>query len=256
MKYLFASFLMIFLAGSFAAGVAWAADDAKHPKNVEWPFDGMTGTVDRQAAQRGLQVYREVCASCHGLDLVAFRTLTGLGFSPAEVKQIASEASVTDGPNEDGEMFDRPGTPADKFQNPYPNEQAARSVNNGAYPPDLSLMVKARPNGGDYLYSLLTGYEEAPADMEMGAGQHYNPYFPGGKIGMPAPLFDGAVSYSDGTEATVEQMSRDVTIFLQWTAEPEMEQRKRMGLKVLIFLAIMTVLFYFAKKRIWARVEH
>ena len=179
---------VLFFASLMVAGIAHASGDQHPPKRVDWVFDGMLGTVDKQSAQRGFQVYKEVCAACHGLSRVAFRTLTDIGFSEAEVKALAKDYSVKDGPNDDGEMFERPGLPSDKFVPPYANENAARASNNGAYPPDLSLIVKARPDGANYLYSLLTGYEEAPADAHLSDGQYYNPYFPGHKLAMPAPL--------------------------------------------------------------------
>ncbi len=238
-----------------AAVVAEAASDQMHPKQVEWTFDGMFGTVDRASAQRGFQVYREVCASCHGLQRVAFRNLADIGFAEAEIKALAAEYNVTDGPNDDGEMFERPAKPFDKIPGPYANPNAARAANGGAYPPDLSLMVKARHDGANYVFSLLTGYEEAPSHVELLPGQYYNPYFPGGKLAMPAPLSAGQVTYQDGTDASVEQMAKDVVNFLQWAAEPEMEARKRLGLKVLIFLAITSVFAYVAKRIIWRNVH-
>jgi ubiquinol-cytochrome c reductase cytochrome c1 subunit len=244
----------LLLSASIAAPV-YAAEDAKHPKSIDWQFEGIFGKVDKQSAQRGLQVYREVCAACHGIDRLSFRSLTELGFSEAEVKKLASEYTVKDGPNDDGEMFDRPAIPSDKFPAPYPNEQAARAANGGAYPPDLSLITKARPNGTNYVHSLLTGYEEAPADFALPEGKYYNPYFPGGAIAMPAPLSSGQIQYGDNTEASMEQMSRDIVNFLQWVAEPEMQTRKQMGVKVMIFLFFMTVFFYFAKKRVWSKLD-
>lgn len=245
------------MALSFTLGhSAHAAGDAEHPKQLRWSFDGMFGTVDRASAQRGLQVYKEVCSACHGLHRVAFRTLSGIGFSEAEIKAIAADFTVVDGPDDEGEMFDRPGRPSDKFVPPFANEKAARASNNGAYPPDLSLIIKARPDGANYVYSLLTGYEDAPADVQVGDGMSYNPYFPGHQIAMAPPLMEGLVSYQDGTDASEEQMAKDVVAFLQWAAEPEMEQRKAMGIRVLLFLAVMTVLFYYAKKRIWRDIEH
>lgn len=251
--------LHLLIAVSFSAlgiaGYAYASTDQKPPRKIEWAFDGVFGTVDKQAAQRGFQVYKEVCSACHGLSRIAFRNLTEIGFTPAEVKALASTYQITDGPNDDGDMFDRPGKPSDSFVPPFPNEQAARAAYNGAYPPDLSLIVKARQDGANYLYSLLTGYADAPAHVQLTDGQYYNPYFPGGKLAMPAPLSDDLVSYSDGTNATVDQMSRDVVTFLQWTAEPEMESRKQMGLKVLIYLAIFTVFMYVAKRNIWRRIH-
>ena len=241
---------------AMAGGVAYANSEAEHPNKQHWQFDGVRGTVDRQSAQRGLQVYKEVCSACHGLHRVAFRNLTALGFSEAEAKEFAAGYTVQDGPNDEGEMFERPGLPSDKFVPPFANEKAARASNNGAYPPDLSLIIKARHDGANYLHSLLTGYEEAPAGVELGANMHYNKFFPGHQIAMPAPLVDGGVTYSDGTAATVDQQARDVVNFLQWAAEPEMEQRKNMGIRVLLFLAVMTVLFGIAKKRVWRSVKH
>lgn len=232
-----------------------ASTDQKHPRQMNWSFDGMTGTVDKQSAQRGFQVYKEVCAACHGLDLISFRNLQDIGFSEAEVKALAASYQINDGPNDDGEMFQRPGKPSDNFPSPYANENAARATHNGAYPPDLSLIVKARPDGANYLYSLLTGYEAAHEGVELSDGQHYNPYFPGGKLAMPAPLSDGQVEYGDGTKASVDQMSRDVVNFLQWAAEPEMQSRKQMGIKVLIYLAIFTAFMYIAKRNIWSRIH-
>jgi ubiquinol-cytochrome c reductase cytochrome c1 subunit len=234
---------------------ALAAGSQVELKEVKWPFEGPFGTVDRQAAQRGYQVFKEVCASCHALDYMSYRNLKEIGFSEDEVKQIAANATITDGPNGDGEMFDRPGRPSDRFAKPFPNEQAARAANGGAYPPNLSLIVKSRPNGANYLYSLLTGYAEAPEGMKMNTGMNYNKYFPGNQIAMAQPLYEDQVDYMDGTQATVEQMSRDVTIFLQWAAEPEMEHRKRMGIKVFAYLIIFTILFYLAKKIIWRDVK-
>lgn len=244
------------LAGALVSGAAYASQHAEHPLEVKWSFDGIFGRVDRQSAQRGYQVYKEVCSNCHSMKLIPFRSLEGLGFPQAEVKALAAQYQVQDGPNDDGDMFMRPGRPSDHFLSPFPNEKAARAANGGAFPPDLSLMAKAREDGPDYIYSLLTGFgKKPPADMKLEPTQHYNPFFPGGKIGMPAPLSDGAVTYDDGTEASVDQMARDVVNFLQWTAEPEMEERKEMGIKAIVFLAIFTAFFYFAKKRIWARLK-
>jgi ubiquinol-cytochrome c reductase cytochrome c1 subunit len=234
---------------------ARAASDVLPPKQMAWPFDGVFGTVDRQSAQRGYQVYKQVCASCHAMKRVNFRNLSAIGFSEAEIKAIAAEYKTIDGPNDAGEMFERPSRPYDRFSSPFPNEKAARAANNGAYPPDLSLMVKARQDGANYLYSLLTGYSEAPAGVEVADGMYYNPYFPGAKLAMAAPLVAGGVEYADGTQATVDQMAKDVVIFMQWAAEPEMEQRKEMGIKVLLFLLIATGFFFAAKKIIWRDVK-
>lgn len=234
---------------------ALAAGEAKHPKQLDWQFDGIFGTFNKPSIQRGLQVYREVCAACHSLKRVPFRRLKEIGFSKAEVKVLAAEYTVIDGPNDEGEMYTRPAKPSDRFPPPYPNEKAARAANNGAYPPDMSLLVKARPDGANYVHSLLTGYQQPPKGVELMPGQYYNPYMPGKKIAMPQPLRDGQVDYQDGTEATVEQMSRDVVNFMQWAAEPEMETRKQMGIRVMIFLTVLTVFFYIAMKRIWRDVK-
>lgn len=239
-----------------SVGASIAASDQKKPLQVHWSFDGVFGKVDKQSAQRGFQVYKEVCAACHGISRVAFRTLSDIGFSEAEIKALAAGYMIKDGPGDDGEMFERAGKPSDYFPSPYANENAARAAQNGAYPPDLSLIVKARPDGANYLYSLLVGYGQAvPEHHQVPEGMHYNPYFPGGNIAMPAPISEGQVSFEDGTQASIDQMSRDVVNFLQWAAEPEMEARKQMGIKVLIYLAIMTVFLYIAKRSIWRRIH-
>ena len=242
--------LIIFLAAN-----SYASSDIRKPKQVLWPFEGLFGTFDRQAAQRGAQVYFEVCSACHGMQHLYYRNLQEIGFSEAEIKAIAKEKTVIDGPDDLGEMFERPALPSDAFVSPYTNEAAARASNNGAFPADLSLIVKAREDGANHLFSILTGYTEAPEDVNLMPGLSYNPYFEGGQIAMPPPLVAGQVEFMDGTPATLEQMARDVTIFLQWAAEPEMEHRKSMGLKVMIFLAIFTVLFFIAKKRTWKNIK-
>jgi len=229
---------------------------ALHPKEMRWEFDGFFGSIDRASAQRGYQVYKEVCSACHGLQRVAYRNLTEIGFSEGEVKQIASEALITDGPNDEGEMFERPGLPSDKFVGPYANEQAARAANSGAYPPDLSLIIKARHDGANYVYSLLTGFTDAPNNFPLVQGKIYNPYFEGRQISMPEPITDdGQVEYKDGTYATKEQMAIDVVNFLQWTAEPETEHRKKMGVRTMIFLGILFVILLAAKKAVWKNVK-
>lgn len=233
----------------------FASQDSIPPKKIFWPFDGFRGVVDRQSAQRGFQVYKEVCSACHGLAHLSYRHLKAIGFSDAEVKEIAKAYTVKDGPNEQGEMFERPAIPSDPFFKPFPNEQAARAANNGALPVDLSLVIKARENGANYVYSVLTGYMDAPSDFNLGSGLYYNPYFHGRQIAMPSPLSDGLVHYADGTKATVDQMAEDVVIFLQWAAEPEMENRKSMGLKVMFFLLVFSIVSYLAKKRIWSKIE-
>lgn len=235
-----------------AASPVWASEK-EEPKQMAWSFSGPLGRVDNQSVQRGFQVYKEVCSACHSLKRVAFRQLGDIGFSEAEVKSLAASYTVKDGPNDMGEMFDRPGRPSDMFPGPYANDNAARAANNGALPPDQSLLVKAREGGADYIYSLLTGYgHEVPEGVTVPTGAYYNPYMDGGVIKMAPPLHDGGVTYQDGTEASVEQQAKDVVSFLQWAAEPEMEARKSMGIHVVIFLAVMTAFFYRVKKRVWS----
>lgn len=242
------------LAAAVSGGPVLAAGGAEpHGPEGGWPWQGIFGTYDKAALQRGWAVYDQVCAACHSLRLVAYRNLAEIGFSEAEIKAIAAGKEVNDGPNDEGEMFTRKGLASDRFVKPFPNEQAAKSANGGALPPDLSLIVKAKEGHADYIYSVLTGYGKTPpADMKLPSGMNYNPMFPGGQIAMAPPLSEGALEFADGTKATVGQMAKDVTSFLQWAAEPELERRKQMGVKVMIFLLIMTVLFWFAKRRIWA----
>jgi ubiquinol-cytochrome c reductase cytochrome c1 subunit len=241
---------------AFTSGSALAAGGAPKPPKQSWSFDGLFGTFDRASAQRGFQVYTEVCAGCHAMNLMSYRHLAGIGFSEEEIKAIAGEVEVTDGPNDEGDMFERPGIPADRFVSPFANDKAAAASNNGKVPPDLSLMTKARFNGSDYVYALLTGYkDEAPADVEVPEGGNYNTYFPGHIIAMAAPLSDDAVEYTDGTKATLDQHARDVTTFLAWAAEPELEDRKSMGIKVLLFLLVLTGMLYAVKRQVW-RDQH
>jgi ubiquinol-cytochrome c reductase cytochrome c1 subunit len=239
------------LAASALADAAFAAEEVE-PIAVDWPHEGLFGTFDRAAAQRGLQVYREVCSVCHGLTYVAFRNLMELGFSEDQVRALAAEYTMLDGPDENGKMFERPARPSDPLPPPYPNDQAARAANNSALPPELSLITKARPGGSDYLYSLLVGYEEPPADVEPREGLYYNVFFPGNWIAMPPPLQEGLVQYADGTEATVPQMAADVTTFLTWAGEPTLEQRKQIGLKAMLFLVVFTGLSYATMRKVWA----
>jgi ubiquinol-cytochrome c reductase cytochrome c1 subunit len=238
-----------------ASGVVIASSDGFSPKKVKWSFDGMLGAFDRTSIQRGFQVYKEVCSACHSLKLIAFRNLTEIGFSEVQAKEIAKEYSVKDGPNDVGEMYERPAILSDYFPSVYANEQEARATNNGAFPPDLSLIIRAREDGANYTHSLLTGFNQTPpSDMKISEGMYYNPYFPGMQIAMAPPLNEGIVQYADDSEASVEQMSKDVVNFLQWAADPKMERRKSMGIKVLLFLAVFTGLFYVAKKRVWAKI--
>ncbi|MAU40693.1 MAG: cytochrome c1 [Kordiimonas sp.] len=253
------------LVGASNIAVAAGGDVPQPPKN-DWAHVGPFGKFDKAALQRGFQVYKEVCASCHSLDLVAMRTLSDLGYNEDEVKAIAKEYDVMDGPNDDGEMFSRPGRPSDYFPAPFANDQEARAANGGALPPDLSLIAKAREHlslfrpwksqyGEDYLVALLTGYDDAPEGFELGEGMSYNTYFAGHQIAMAAPLSEDQVEYADGTPATVKQMSKDVATFLYWASEPKMEARKELGFKVLAFLLILSILLYFTNKKIWADVK-
>lgn len=240
------------LGASTLWGAAYAATEATPPIDRSWPHDGLFGTFDRASAQRGFQVYREICSGCHSLDYIAFRNLEDLGFSEDQVKALASEYTVADGPNDEGEMFERPGRPADRLPAPFANPEAARVANGGALPPDLSLITKARGDGVNYLYSLMLGYDQPPADEPEPEGLYYNTYFPGHWIAMGQPLSDGMVEYGDGTEATSEQMAVDVATFLTWTAEPTLEARKQTGLKVMLFLIVLTGLFYATMRKVWA----
>lgn len=235
------------------SGAAQAAEGTAIPHR-HWSFQGFFGTYDRAAAQRGFQVYREVCAACHGLSLVAFRNLSGIGLNAAQIRAVAAEARVRT-LNDAGEPAERPGTPADRMRGPYANDLAARAAQNGALPPDLSLITKAREGGADYIVALLTGYANAPAGMQMMAGMNYNRYFAGNQIAMAAPLAPDRVTYADGTRATVEQMASDVAHFLNWAAEPELEARKRMGVQVMLFLAFLSLLLYAVKRKIWRAVH-
>lgn len=233
---------------------ARAAETADMP-NVTWSFSGIFGTFDPAARQRGFQVYKEVCANCHGVKQLRYRDLVALGYDADQVRAFAAEITVRDGFDDAGEPASRLGRPADPFKRPYANDQAARAANEGALPPDLTLMTKARVGGATYLYSVLTGYDTPPPGVAMTPGMAYNRYFPGHQIGMPPPLSPDKVVYSDGTKATVEQMSHDVVTFLSWAAEPEMEVRKAMGVKVILFLVIFTLLMYAVKRRVWAKLH-
>jgi ubiquinol-cytochrome c reductase cytochrome c1 subunit len=223
--------------------------------SINWSFNSPVGNYDRASLQRGFQVYKEVCAACHSLNHVRYRNLKTLGFSEAQIKAIAAGYTITDSPNDQGQMVERPRRPNDFFNAPYPNEQAARAANGGAYPVDLSLITKARTHGPNYVYALLTGYADTPQTVTLFAGKYYNAYFPGQQIAMPPPLTPGIVSYGDGTKATVAQMSKDVVTFLTWAAEPELETRHTMGIKVLIFLLVWIVLLYFVYRNIWGRIR-
>ena len=223
---------------------------------TKWSFEGIFGTFDRASLQRGYQVYQEVCSGCHSVQHLSYRNLSEKGgpeFSTEEAKAIAAQFEVEDGPNSDGEMFVRPGRLSDKFVKPYPNVEASTAANDGAYPPDMSVLTKARAGGADYIYSLLLGYEEAPTGFELDDGVYYNKYIPGNKIKMSAPLSDGLVEYSDSTQATTAQMAKDVTTFLVWAAEPHLEAQHRMGFKAIIYLIILFTLVYMSKQKVWSQ---
>jgi len=247
-------FLIIFITGT--GNLAYSGENkVKFLKN-NWSFDGVFGTFDRASLQRGYQVYQEVCAGCHSAQHLSYRNLSEKGgpeFSIEEVKAIAAQFEVTDGPNEDGEMFTRPGRLSDKFVSPFSNVKAAAAANGGAYPPDMSVLAKARKGGADYIYSLLMGYEEAPAGYELDDGVYYNKYMSGQKIKMAEPISDGAVEYADGTETTKAQISKDVTAFLVWAADPHLEARHKIGFKVFFYLIVLLTLVYLSKQKVWSR---
>ena len=232
-----------------------AESNKKSMPKHEWSFNGITGTFDRAALQRGFKVYREVCAGCHSMKLLYYRDLLDIGFSEAQVKAIAAEYDVLDGPNDEGEMFERPARPADRFVNPYLNDNEARANNNGAYPPDLSVITKAKKDGANYIYNLLLGYKDPPADMEVGEGMYYNIYMAGNQIAMPQPIYDESVDYADGTNNSAEQLAEDLVVFLTWAAEPELEVRKNLGIKVILFFIILGFIIFLAKNRLWREVH-
>lgn len=254
----------IIIAGLLAVAsvVPAIASEGHAPEHVDWSFAGPFGTYDRNQLKRGFQVYKEVCSACHGLKYVAFRNLGDPGgpeFSEAEVKALAASVEVPTIDGESGEATTRKGIPADHFPSPFPNDIAAKAANNGAIPPDLSLIARGRPHGPDYVHALLTGYEEtAPADVSVPEGAHYNPYMAGGVIAMPPPLTgDGQVDYAEqGVPETVDQYSKDVSAFLMWAADPKMEVRKRIGLGTIIFLSILSVLMFLSYRRVWRNVDH
>ena len=250
LKRIFAAMLACTLAGP-----AMAAGGNVELQQRDWSFSGPFGTFDKAAMQRGFQAYREVCAGCHSLELIAFRNFADLGYNDAEIKAIAAQYEVQDGPNDDGEMFMRPGIAADRIPSPYPNDNAARAGNNGALPPDLSLIAKARANGPDYLFSLLAGYKEAPEGVTVPEGMHYNAAYPGNLIAMPQPLYGEDVTYSDGADNSIDAISGDLVQFLMWAAEPKMEVRKRIGVAAVFFLSIFVIFSYLAKRRVWADVH-
>ena len=251
LKLLLGIFFVIFFCGK-----AYSA--SKELLKVDWSFAGLTGKFDRPSLQRGYQVYKEVCSSCHSMKYLSYRNLGQKGgpeFSLEEVKAIAASYEIEDGPNREGEMFTRPGRPSDHFKNPYPNDNASTAANGGAYPPDMSVLVKARPGGSNYIYSILMGYEEKPVNFTLEEGVYYNKYMDGNKIKMMNPLSDDLIEYSDGTKVTVDQMAKDVTTFLTWAAEPHLEARHKTGTKVMIYLILLAALVYLSMKKLWSRID-
>jgi len=234
------------------------AEESSELLKVDWSFKGLTGKFERASLQRGFQVYKEVCSSCHSMQYLSYRNLGEEGgpeFSLEEVKAIAASVEVKDGPDSQGEMFFRPGRPSDKFVSPYPNVNASMAANGGAYPPDMSVLVKARPGGANYIYSILMGYKEKPESLILDEGVYYNKYMSGNKIKMSKPLSEGIIDYTDGTMASEEQMAKDVTTFLTWAAEPELEIRHKTGIKVMLYLILLSILVYLSMKRIWSRID-
>ena len=244
--------ILIFLFLNFNVLASGSGNDL--PKH-NWSFKGLTGTFDQSAVQRGFKVYREVCSGCHSMSLLYYRDLIDIGFSDEEVKAIAAEYTVIDGPNEEGEMFERPAKPSDRFVPPFSNEQEARISNNGSYPPDLSVITKAKKHGPDYIFNLLLGYTEPPVDFELGEGMYYNKWKEGHQISMAQPLDEGYVDYDDGTENTLPQLAEDITIFLVWSAEPELEERKKLGIKVILFFIVLGSIVFIVKNRLWREIH-
>lgn len=279
MKKLVSTLLSLVIIAGFGAAAALAAGEGEHhkaPEEQRWSFSGPFGHYDKGQLQRGLKVYVEVCAACHSLDRIAFRNFLDLGYSEDQIKTLAAEYEVLGGPDDEGEMFERPAILADYFPNPFPNVEAAAYANNGAAPPDFSLLAKARAatrgfpqfvfdiftmyaeGGPDYIHALLTGYEdEPPHGVEITEGTYYNPYYLNGvSLAMAPPLSEEIVTYDDGSPETVDQYSRDVAAFMMWAAEPKLEIRKSLGFKVIVFMLIFAGLLYLSKKSVWSRVEH
>ncbi|XP_034980539.1 cytochrome c1, heme protein, mitochondrial [Zootoca vivipara] len=223
-----------------------------HPPNYPWSHNGMLSSLDHSSVRRGYQVYKQVCSACHSMEYLAFRNLIGVSHTEEEAKALAEETEVQDGPNEDGEMFTRPGKLSDYFPKPYPNPEAARAANNGAVPPDLSYIVNARHGGEDYVFSLLTGYCDPPGGVSIREGLYYNPFFPGEAIGMAPPIYNEILEFEDGTPATMSQIAKDVCTFLRWAAEPEHDHRKRMGLKMALIMGLLLPLTYYLKRHRWS----
>ncbi len=242
------------LVAGLLAGPAFCQEEPPLP-NEKWSFGGLFGSFDLAAAQRGFWVYQNVCANCHSMTQLHYRDLAGIGLTDAQIRAIAASVQVPKGVNDQGQPIEGPATPADQFRSPFPNEEAARAALGGAVPPDLSLIVNAREGHADYVYGILTGFADAPKGFEVPSGRFYNKYFPGHLIAMPPPLTDGQVDYADGTKATVPQMAHDVVTFLYWAANPEMVQRKQMGVRVVLFLLLLMGLTYAMKRKVWSDVH-
>ncbi|MEE1573786.1 MAG: cytochrome c1 [Candidatus Neomarinimicrobiota bacterium] len=244
--------LLIFFLNFYASA---SENSGGNMPDHEWSFEGITGTFDKAALQRGFKVYREICSGCHSMRLLYYRDLIDIGFNEEEVKVIASDYTVVDGPNDEGEMFERDAKPSDHFVGPFANDQEARASNNGSLPPDLSVISKARVNGANHLYNLLLGYTEPPENFEVAEGMYYNKWMNGNQIAMAPPLDEGYVDYDDGTENTLPQLAEDLATFLVWSAEPELEARKKLGIKVILFFIIFGIVVYFTKRRLWRDVH-
>jgi len=245
-------------AGGVVAGlgsVALCSNDSIHAPTREWSHSGYYSSYDAASLRRGFEVYRNVCSTCHALEGIRFRDLVGVIYTEEQAKALAQTFMYTDGPNDKGDMFERPGRLSDAFKPPYPNEEKARYVNNGAYPPDLSCIAKARVGGIDYIFAILTGYKDPPHGIQLREGLHYNPYFPGGAISMTKALTDGQVEYEDGTPATESQMAKDVSTFLAWCSEPETDERKKFGVRVVVALVLASLGAGYAKRFAWNLIK-
>ena len=241
------------LVAALLAPAAARADEAPLP-GINWSFSGLFGTIDRASAQRGFLVYNSVCANCHALKEAYYRDLSGIGLNEEQIKAIAAAKTVP-ALDDSGQPTERPALASDHFRSPFPNDLAARAANNGGLPPDLSVIVKAREGGADYLYGILTGYGDVPPGFHLMEGLNYNRYFPGDQIAMPPPLQDGMVEYTDGTKPTLDQEARDVVTFLAFVANPELEQRHRMGVRAVLLLLVLAGLTYAVKRKVWSDVH-
>ena len=247
------NYIIILLLFSFSFHI-FSAQEALKPEQYPFSFSKPLGKIDKNSAQRGLQVFIEVCASCHGLKHVAYRSLEGLGYNKDQINRIAAQFEIDDIPNDEGDVLKRKAIYSDYFVEPYKNVNSAKTANNGAYPPDLSLIVKARKDGANYVRSLLLGYTDPPTGFDVGEG-YYNKYMAGNVIAMPQPLYGDDIEFSDGTIATLEQEVNDLVSFLTWTSMPDLENRRAAGIKVIFFLFIMTVLFYISYRKIWSELK-